>query len=61
MLCNRRKVGGGDISHSLDIYRLLDLGCPDFMGTIDLGCCMPSCFLVMLATDLERTLISWYG
>ena len=45
----------------LDCYRLSDLGCPDFLNTTGLGCCIPPCFLVMLATDLERTLICWYG
>ena len=36
----------------LDFYRLSDLGCPDFVGTTDLGCCILPCFLVMLATSL---------
>ena len=31
------------------------------MGTTGLGCCIPPCFLVMLATDWERTLICLYG
>ena len=34
----------------LDFYRLSDLVCPDFVGTTGLGCCIPPCFLVMLAT-----------
>ena len=33
----------------LDFYRLSDLGCPDFVGTNDFGCCIP-CFSVMLTT-----------
>ena len=45
----------------LDFYRLSDLGCPNFVGTTGLGCCIPPCFLVMLATGWERTLICWYG
>ena len=49
------------IFRNLDFYRLSDLGCPDFVGTIDLGCCIPPCFLVMLARGWERTLICWYG
>ena len=42
----------------LDFYRLSDLGCPDFMGTTGLGCCIPSCFLVMLTTSWDRP---WRG
>ena len=45
----------------LDFYRLSDLECPDFVGTTGLGCCIPPCFLVMLATGWERTLICCYG
>ena len=41
----------------LDFYRLSDSVCPDFVGTIGLGCCIPPCFLVMLAIGWERTLI----
>ena len=41
----------------LDFYRLSDLVCPDIVNTTGLGCCIPPCFLVMLATALERTLI----
>ena len=48
-----------DISH-FEFYRLSDLECPDFVGTTDLGCCIPPCFLVMIATDWEHTLICWY-
>ena len=29
------------------------------MGTTGLGCCIPPCFLVTLATGWERTLICW--
>ena len=32
----------------LDLYRLSDLGCVDFVGTTGLGCCILPCFLVML-------------
>ena len=39
----------------LDFYRLSDLVCADFVGTTGLGCCIPPCFLVMLATGWERT------
>ena len=46
---------------TLDFYRLSDLGCPDFVGTTGLGCCILPCFLVMLVTGWERTLICWYG
>ena len=45
----------------LDFYRLSDSVCPDFVGTTGLGCCIPPCFLVMLAIGWERTLICWYG
>ena len=41
----------------LDFYCLSDLGCPDFVGTTGLGCCIPPCFFVILATGWERTLI----
>ena len=38
-----------------------DSGCPDFVGPIGFGCWILPCFLVMLATGWERTLICWYG
>ena len=37
-----------------------DPGC-HFVGTAGLGCCIPPCVLVMIATGWERTLIYWYG
>ena len=49
VLCNRRKVRGG---------RLSDLGCPDFVGTTGLGCCIPPCFLESLKSTV--LLISFY-
>ena len=47
----------------LDFYRLSDLACPDFVGTTGLGCCIPPCFLVMLATGWDHTfnLLLWIG
>ena len=45
----------------LDFYRLSDLVCPVFVGTTGLGCCVPPCFLVTLATGWEHTLMCWYG
>ena len=45
----------------LDFYCLSDLVCPGFVGTTGLGCCIPQCFFVILATGWERTLICWYG
>ena len=42
----------------LDFYRLSDLVCHVFVGTTGLGCCIPPCFLVMLATGWERALES---
>ena len=45
----------------MDFYRLSDLVCPDFVDTSGLGCCIPSCFGVVLVTGWERTFICWYG
>ena len=45
----------------LDFYRLSILVYPVFVGITGLGCCIPPCFLVMLAIGWERTLICWYG
>ena len=44
-----------------EFYRLSDLVCPEFVGTTGIGCCIPPCLLVMLATSWEGTLICWYG
>ena len=41
----------------LDFHRLSYLGWPDLVGTTGIGCCVPPCFLVVLASGLGRTLI----
>ena len=56
--CNSRKVRGGDISHFGFLPPVRFRG-PDFVGTTGLGCCILPCFLVMFATDWERTFICW--
>ena len=43
--CNSRKVRGGDIAH-YEFYRLSDLGCPDFVGTIGLDAAYHHVFIV---------------
>ena len=47
----------------LDFYRLSDSVCPEFEGTTGLGCCIPPCFLVMLAIWLGTyfNLLVWIG
>ena len=37
----------------LHFYRLLHLGCPEFVCTTGFGCNTPPCFSVMLATGWE--------
>ena len=37
----------------LDFYRLSDLGCPDFVGTTGLGCCIPSLFAYAISTVIS--------
>ena len=51
---------GGDISH-FGFLPPVRFSVPDFVGTTGLGCCIPPCFLVMLAIGWGRTLICWYG
>ena len=54
--CNSQKVRVV-ILGVLDFYRLSYLGYLEFMGATGLGCCITPCFLVILASGLERTLI----
>ena len=60
LLCNRRKVRAGDISH-FGFLPPVRFRVSWFVDTTGLGCCIPPCFLVILATGWERTLICWYG
>ena len=46
---------------SSDFDRLSDFWCPDFVGTVGLGCCIQPCFLVILASRWELSVICWKG